>query len=190
MDFHSGITCCFYSTFTYFSSACQEKQEDLHWLLRCVLRTISLCQDTGKLFAFLPEFYIESAIYLFQALWNYFMPLTSSGSVQGTLFLSIWFLSSTGTFLFSSCLISSLRWILLTTDFALEFTSVHIVNIAPFSQSEELVAHRFPLSRLLEHFLWTFHPGLWAVWELWTPYIHCKTMLLDAHTNILSQSSV
>lgn len=61
----------------------KEKQEDLHWLLGCVLRTISACQDTGKLFAFLPEFYIESAIYLFQALWNYFMPLTSSGNVQG-----------------------------------------------------------------------------------------------------------
>jgi len=61
----------------------KEKQEDLHWLLRCVLQTISSCQDTGKLFAFLPEFYIESAIYLFQALWNYFMPLTSSGSVEG-----------------------------------------------------------------------------------------------------------
>jgi len=61
----------------------KEKQEDLHWLLRCVLQTMSSCQDTGKLFAFLPEFYIESAIYLFQALWNYFMPLTSSGSVEG-----------------------------------------------------------------------------------------------------------
>ena len=76
----------------YFSSTCQEKQEDLHWLLRCVLRTISLCQDTGKLFAFLPEFYIESAIYLFQALWNYFMPLTSSGNVQGIAIISFYFI--------------------------------------------------------------------------------------------------
>eukprot|EP00795_Rhopilema_esculentum_P002009 gene2009-17567_t len=61
----------------------KEKQEDLHWLLKCVLRTISVCQGTGKLFGFLPEFYIETAIYLFQALWNFFMPLTSLGNIDG-----------------------------------------------------------------------------------------------------------
>eukprot|EP00794_Sanderia_malayensis_P005876 gene5877-6566_t len=61
----------------------KEKQEDLHWLIRCVLRTISASENTGKLFAFLPEFYIETAIFLFQALWNYFMPLTTPNSIEG-----------------------------------------------------------------------------------------------------------
>ena len=31
----------------------------------------------------MPEFYMENGIYLFQALWNYFLPLTSSGNIDG-----------------------------------------------------------------------------------------------------------
>ena len=61
----------------------QEKQEDLHWLLRCVLRTIEKSQSSGKLYVFMPEFYMENGIYLFQALWNYFLPLTSHGDIKG-----------------------------------------------------------------------------------------------------------
>jgi len=61
----------------------QEKQDDLHWLLRVVLRTISKSHSAGKLYVFLPEFYIENGIYLFQALWNYFLPLTSNSSTDG-----------------------------------------------------------------------------------------------------------
>eukprot|EP00111_Clytia_hemisphaerica_P002840 TCONS_00008011-protein len=61
----------------------QEKQEDLHWLLRVVLRTIKKSHSAGKLYVFLPEFYIENGIYLFQALWNYFLPLTRNSSTEG-----------------------------------------------------------------------------------------------------------
>ncbi|XP_057296522.1 E3 ubiquitin-protein ligase RNF123-like [Hydractinia symbiolongicarpus] len=61
----------------------KEKQEDLHWLLRVVLRTIEKSQIARKLYVFMPEFYMENGIYLFQALWNYFLPLTSNGNVEG-----------------------------------------------------------------------------------------------------------
>ncbi|XP_065673661.1 E3 ubiquitin-protein ligase RNF123 isoform X2 [Hydra vulgaris] len=54
----------------------EEKQEDLHWLLKVVLHTIEMAQSSGKLYVFMPEFYMENGIYLFQALWNYFLPLT------------------------------------------------------------------------------------------------------------------
>ena len=61
----------------------QEKQQDLHWVLCCVLRSVHHAQDAGKLFAFMPEFYLETGIYLFQALWNYFMPLTMPECIEG-----------------------------------------------------------------------------------------------------------
>jgi len=60
-----------------------EKQEDLHWLLKCVLKTIENARNCGALFVFMPDFYMENGIYLFQALWNYFMPLTVGEHVEG-----------------------------------------------------------------------------------------------------------
>ena len=71
---------CIYTNFKLY---CQEKQEDLHWLLSVVLRTIKKSQSVGKLYVFLPEFYVENGIYLFQALWNYFLPLTTDSSIDG-----------------------------------------------------------------------------------------------------------
>ena len=54
-----------------------------------VLRTIEKSQLAGKLYVFLPEFYLENGIYLFQALWNYFLPLTTNGNTEGKIHSSI-----------------------------------------------------------------------------------------------------
>ena len=48
-----------------------------------MLRTIKKSQSVGKLYVFLPEFYVENGIYLFQALWDYFLPLTTDSSIDG-----------------------------------------------------------------------------------------------------------
>lgn len=51
-----------------------EKQADLVWLLRAVLETLELASQQGELFAFVPDFYLETMVELCSALRCYFSP--------------------------------------------------------------------------------------------------------------------
>ncbi|XP_031562489.1 E3 ubiquitin-protein ligase RNF123-like isoform X2 [Actinia tenebrosa] len=55
----------------------KSKQEDIHWMLRCILKSISRGAKRGSLFEFAPEFYVEVAINAFHGLRNYFHPTTN-----------------------------------------------------------------------------------------------------------------
>ncbi|KAL8611256.1 hypothetical protein ACOMHN_013687 [Nucella lapillus] len=50
----------------------QNKQRDVEWLLRVVLRTLEKASGYRQLFQYVPEFYIETCIHAFNALRNYF----------------------------------------------------------------------------------------------------------------------
>ncbi|EDO45063.1 predicted protein, partial [Nematostella vectensis] len=52
----------------------KKKQEDIHWMLCCILNTITRAAERGPLFEFTPEFYLDVAINAFHGLRNYFHP--------------------------------------------------------------------------------------------------------------------
>ncbi|XP_039628997.1 E3 ubiquitin-protein ligase RNF123 [Polypterus senegalus] len=52
----------------------KEKMLDVYWLLRVCIRTIEHADNTGSLFAFMPEFYLNVAMNSYSALKNYFSP--------------------------------------------------------------------------------------------------------------------
>lgn len=67
----------------------QEKMLDVYWLLRVCIRTIEHADNTGSLFAFTPEFYLNVAMNSYSALKNYFSPANSMDELPGRFFLSL-----------------------------------------------------------------------------------------------------
>lgn len=61
----------------------QEKMSDVYWLLRVCIRTIEHADNTGSLFAFMPEFYLNVAMNSYSALKNYFSPSNSMEELPG-----------------------------------------------------------------------------------------------------------
>lgn len=56
---------------------------DVYWLLRVCIRTIEHADNTGSLFAFSPEFYLNVAMNSYSALKNYFSPSNSMEELPG-----------------------------------------------------------------------------------------------------------
>uniref|UniRef100_A0A3P8WYS0 E3 ubiquitin-protein ligase RNF123 n=1 Tax=Cynoglossus semilaevis TaxID=244447 RepID=A0A3P8WYS0_CYNSE len=52
----------------------KEKMLDIYWLLCVCIRTIKHADNSGSLFAFMPEFYLNVAMNAYSALKNYFSP--------------------------------------------------------------------------------------------------------------------
>ncbi|XP_063071315.1 E3 ubiquitin-protein ligase RNF123 [Engraulis encrasicolus] len=61
----------------------KEKMLDIYWLLRVCIRTIEHSDNTGSLFAFTPEFYLNVAMNSYSALKNYFSPANSMEELPG-----------------------------------------------------------------------------------------------------------
>ncbi|KAB5537129.1 hypothetical protein PHYPO_G00115330 [Pangasianodon hypophthalmus] len=61
----------------------KEKMLDVYWLLRVCIRTIEHADNTGSLFAFTPEFYLNVAMNSYSALKNYFSPSNSMEELPG-----------------------------------------------------------------------------------------------------------
>ncbi|XP_036415863.1 E3 ubiquitin-protein ligase RNF123 isoform X2 [Colossoma macropomum] len=61
----------------------KEKMLDVYWLLRVCIRTIEHADNTGSLFAFTPEFYLNVAMNSYSALKNYFSPSNSMDELPG-----------------------------------------------------------------------------------------------------------
>ncbi|XP_059139447.1 E3 ubiquitin-protein ligase RNF123-like [Physella acuta] len=55
----------------------KSKQRDLAWLLKVVLKTVEKASAYHKLFQYVPEFYIQTAVNTFNALKNFLHPTTS-----------------------------------------------------------------------------------------------------------------
>lgn len=56
---------------------------DVYWLLCVCIRTIEHADNTGSLFAFAPEFYLNVAMNAYSALKNYFCPANSMEELPG-----------------------------------------------------------------------------------------------------------
>ncbi|KAG7493787.1 E3 ubiquitin-protein ligase RNF123 isoform X1 [Solea senegalensis] len=61
----------------------KEKMLDVYWLLCVCIRTIEHADNTGSLFAFTPEFYLNVAMNAYSALKNYFSPAHSMEELPG-----------------------------------------------------------------------------------------------------------
>lgn len=61
----------------------KEKMLDVYWLLRVCIRTIEHTDNTGSLFAFMPEFYLNVAMNSYSALKNYFSPSNCMEELPG-----------------------------------------------------------------------------------------------------------
>ncbi|KAG7255143.1 hypothetical protein CRUP_013979, partial [Coryphaenoides rupestris] len=61
----------------------KEKMLDVYWLLRVCIRTVEHADNTGSLFAFAPEFYLNVAMNAYSALKNYFSPANSMEDLPG-----------------------------------------------------------------------------------------------------------
>ncbi|XP_046730730.1 E3 ubiquitin-protein ligase RNF123 [Silurus meridionalis] len=61
----------------------KEKMLDVYWILRICIRTIEHADNTGSLFAFTPEFYLNVAMNSYSALKNYFSPSNSMEELPG-----------------------------------------------------------------------------------------------------------
>ena len=61
----------------------QDKMLDVYWLLCVCIRTIEHADNTGSLFAFAPEFYLNVAMNAYSALKNYFSPANSMEELPG-----------------------------------------------------------------------------------------------------------
>lgn len=61
----------------------KEKMEDIYWLLQVCLRSIEHADRTGSLFAFMPEYYLNVAMNSYNALKNYFSPVSSMEELPG-----------------------------------------------------------------------------------------------------------
>ncbi|CAB1428150.1 unnamed protein product, partial [Pleuronectes platessa] len=61
----------------------KEKMLDVYWLLCVCIRTIEHADNTGSLFAFTPEFYLNVAMNAYSALKNYFSPANSMEELPG-----------------------------------------------------------------------------------------------------------
>lgn len=63
-----------------------EKQAHLIWLLKIVIATLQTASSKGKLFSFVPEFYLEALVELTTALRNHFHPTVPLEGVEGNFF--------------------------------------------------------------------------------------------------------
>ncbi|XP_054640910.1 E3 ubiquitin-protein ligase RNF123 isoform X2 [Dunckerocampus dactyliophorus] len=61
----------------------KEKMLDIYWLLCVCIRTIEHADNTGSLFAFTPELYLNVAMNAYSALKNYFSPASSMEELPG-----------------------------------------------------------------------------------------------------------
>uniref|UniRef100_A0A8P4KT18 E3 ubiquitin-protein ligase RNF123 n=1 Tax=Dicentrarchus labrax TaxID=13489 RepID=A0A8P4KT18_DICLA len=61
----------------------KDKMLDVYWLLCVCIRTIEHADNTGSLFAFCPEFYLNVAMNAYSALKNYFSPANSMEELPG-----------------------------------------------------------------------------------------------------------
>ncbi|XP_040263377.1 E3 ubiquitin-protein ligase RNF123 [Bufo bufo] len=61
----------------------KEKMQDIYWLLQVCLRTIEHADRIGALLAFMPEFYLNVAMNSYNALKNYFNPVSSMEELPG-----------------------------------------------------------------------------------------------------------
>ena len=55
----------------------------MYWVLQTVLRTIDRASEEGKLFAFVPDFYVDVCINTINAITGYFNPTVSYTSLSG-----------------------------------------------------------------------------------------------------------
>lgn len=60
-----------------------DKQEDVHWLMLTILRTLDQASADGQLFGFVPDFYIEACINTYNALTSYFHPIIPYTRIEG-----------------------------------------------------------------------------------------------------------
>ncbi|XP_054715787.1 LOW QUALITY PROTEIN: E3 ubiquitin-protein ligase RNF123-like [Uloborus diversus] len=58
-----------------------DRQADVYWLLQILLRTLSQASETGVLFSFVPDFYVEACIKCCHALRNFFPPAAPADSL-------------------------------------------------------------------------------------------------------------
>lgn len=65
------------------SPTVQDKMLDVYWLLCVCICTIEHADNTGCLFAFTPEFYLNVAMNAYSALKNYFSPANSMEELPG-----------------------------------------------------------------------------------------------------------
>lgn len=65
---------------TVFSS---DKQSHLAWLLRVILQTVKLASKEGQLFAYVPDFYIDSLVEICAALRTYVHPTSPLENIDG-----------------------------------------------------------------------------------------------------------
>jgi hypothetical protein len=63
-----------------------DKQRQLVWLLRVILRTLKRASQEGQLFAYVPSFYIDCLIEICSALCTYMHPTAPLENVEGTIF--------------------------------------------------------------------------------------------------------
>ncbi|RMX52910.1 hypothetical protein pdam_00010966 [Pocillopora damicornis] len=64
----------------------KEKQNDVHWMLNCIMSSVERGTIKENLFEFTPEFYMEAAINAFHGLRHYFHPTTCFSDIPGKLF--------------------------------------------------------------------------------------------------------
>uniref|UniRef100_A0AAZ3SPN2 E3 ubiquitin-protein ligase RNF123 n=1 Tax=Oncorhynchus tshawytscha TaxID=74940 RepID=A0AAZ3SPN2_ONCTS len=62
---------------------CKDKMLDVYWLLRVCILTIQHADNTGTLFAFAPEFYLNVAMNSYSSLKNYFSPSNCMDQLPG-----------------------------------------------------------------------------------------------------------
>ena len=67
----------------------QEKQNDVHWMLQCIISSVQRAAARGPLFEFTPEFYMDAAINAFHGLRHYFHPTTNFNDIPGTYSLGL-----------------------------------------------------------------------------------------------------
>lgn len=60
-----------------------DKQSHLAWLLRVVLQTVKLASQDGQLFAYVPDFYLDSLVELCAALRTYVHPTAPLENIEG-----------------------------------------------------------------------------------------------------------
>ncbi|XP_029185488.2 E3 ubiquitin-protein ligase RNF123-like [Acropora millepora] len=59
----------------------EEKQNDVHWMLKCIISSAQRGAAKGPLFEFTPEFYMDAAINAFHGLRHYFHPTSNFSDI-------------------------------------------------------------------------------------------------------------
>jgi len=61
-------------------------QSQLAWLLRVILQTMKLTSKDGELFAYVPDYYLDSLVEICTALRTYIHPTAPIENIEGTVF--------------------------------------------------------------------------------------------------------